>query len=145
MAEAKGAKQLVICQTSREVNLLSNWDIREVLKILKIKVEEEEAMRETWVHDQTKMPMEDIMKKPNLVKSAATKPLKVFLTAGNLKLGKDSFPGWRFCVEKAYFMNTSTSLFQNVNGSSKYNDILAQQGTWHYRLNAKKIRINEQK
>ena len=73
MAEAKGAKQLVICQTSREVNFLSNWDIREVLKILKIKVEEEEAMRETWVHDQTKMTMEDIMKKPNLLKSAATK------------------------------------------------------------------------
>ena len=49
MAEAKGAKQLVICQTSREVNFLSNWDIREVLKILKIKVEEEEVMRKTWV------------------------------------------------------------------------------------------------
>ena len=72
-------------------------------------------MRETWVHDQTKMPMEDIMKKPNLVKSAATKALKVFLTAGNLKLGKDSFPGWRFCVEKAYFINTSTLLVKLPN------------------------------
>ena len=50
------------------------------------------------------------MKKPNLVKSASTKALKVFLTAGNLKLGKDSFPGWLFCVEKAYFLNTSTLL-----------------------------------
>ena len=38
-----------------------------------------------------------------------------------------------------------TSLFQNDNESSKYNDILAQHATWHYRLNAKKIRINEQK
>ena len=30
----------------------------------------------------------------------------------------------------------STSLIQNDKGSSKYNDILAQHTTWHYRLNA---------
>ena len=39
------------------------------------------------------------------------------------------------CVER----NPSASLFQNDNKSSKYNDILAQHATWHYRLNAKKF------
>ena len=38
-----------------------------------------------------------------------------------------------------------SSLFQNFNGSSKYNDDLTQHGTWHYELDAKRIRINEKK
>ena len=37
------------------------------------------------------------------------------------------------------------SLSQNNKGSSKYNDNLAQHATWHYKLNANKIWINEQK
>ena len=88
MAEEKGAKQLVICKTRRGVNYVSNWDIKEVLEFLKMKVEEEEAMRKTWLPDQSRIPklplaMEEIMKKPNLVKTAATKALKAFLIAGN--------------------------------------------------------------
>ena len=47
MAEAKGAKQLVISKTSRGVNYLSNWDIKEVSEFLKMTVDEEEAMRKT--------------------------------------------------------------------------------------------------
>ena len=45
LAEAKGAKQLVICKTSRGVNYLSKWDIKEVLEFLMMKVEEEKAVR----------------------------------------------------------------------------------------------------
>ena len=37
------------------------------------------------------------------------------------------------------------SLFQNDNGSSKYNDILAQHATWHYMLNAKKFKLLNRK
>ena len=33
------------------------------------------------------------------------------------------------------------SLFQNHNGFSEYNDILAQHATWHYKLNAKKLEL----
>ena len=117
MAEEKGAKQLVICKTRRGVNYVSNWDIKEVLEFLKMKVEEEEAMRKTWLPDQSRIPklplaMEEIMKKPNLVKTVATKALKAFLIPGNHKMGKGSFPAWRFPVEKAYFINTSTLLHQ---------------------------------
>ena len=38
-----------------------------------------------------------------------------------------------------------SSLFQNCNGSSKYNDNLTQHSTWHYRLDPKKVRINEKR
>ena len=95
--------------------MLRNCDIKEVLEFLKMKVEEEEAMRKTWLPDQSKIPklpmaLEEIMKTSNLVKTAATKALKAFLTAGNHKLGKDSFPAWQSRVEKVYFINTSTLL-----------------------------------
>ena len=84
MAEGKGAKQLIICKTIQGVNYLSNWDLKEVLEFLKMKIEEEEAMRNTWLPDKSRIPklpmaMEKIMKKPNLVKTAATKALKAFL------------------------------------------------------------------
>ena len=57
MAEAnKGIQAAGICKTSRGVNYLSNWDIKEVLEFLKMKVEEEEAMRKTWLCDQSMIP-----------------------------------------------------------------------------------------
>ena len=60
-------------------------------------------MRKTWLPDQfmiPKLPM-TMEENPNLVVTAATKALKAFLRAGNHKMGKDSFPAWRFRVEKA--------------------------------------------
>ena len=73
-----------------------------------MKVAEEEAMRKIWLPDQYMIPklpmaMGKIMRRrrKNLVKTAATMALKAFLISGNHKIGKDGFPAWRFCVEKA--------------------------------------------
>ena len=67
LAEAKGAKQLVIFKTSRGVNYLSKCDIKEVLEFLMIKVEEEIAVRKAWLPAQSMIPklpmaMAEIMK-----------------------------------------------------------------------------------
>ena len=48
-------------------------------------------------------------------------------------------------VQEMTVCDMIASLFHNFNGSSKYNDDLTQHGTLHYRLDAKKIRINEKK
>ena len=112
--QTKGFKQLVISKTSRGVNYLSNWDIKEV------------AMRKTLLPDQSMIPkllmaMEEIMKKKKtLVKTAATKAVKAFLIAGNHKMGKDSFPCLEvLCWEGLMFSKKSCGfLFWNVSSIS---------------------------
>ena len=42
------------------------------------------------------------------------------------------------------FLMACISLFQNVNGSFKYIDMLGQHATLYYKLNAKEIGINKQ-
>ena len=43
-----------------------------------------------------------------------------------------------------FLLSLIGSLFQNDNGSSKYMDILAENATLYYKLNAKEIRIYKQ-
>ena len=128
LAEASGAEQITLCKTSRGIEFKGNWDIKSMLEEVKKEEDEKEAVAMDWVPDKDSIPalpmsLEDVIKKPNMVKTAATKMLKAFLAAGRLKLGKGTFAGWSFPVEKAYFINTASHL-SKLPDTFKMSDII---------------------
>ena len=113
MGASMGARQMFISKSSKgSIQVEGDMDIRKAIKILEGKVMEEDALKLGWVpEDKDTFPklsqtVLNIFKKPNLVRSAATKALNFFLKAGKLKLGRDTFPGWHFPIRKAYLMYT---------------------------------------
>ena len=129
MAEASGVPQITICKTSRGIEYKGNWDIKAMLEDIKKKEEEKDAVAMDWVLDKVSLPslpmsLEDIIKKPNMVKTVATKAMKAFLPAGRLNLGKGRFSGWSFPMEKAYFVHTASHL-SNLPDKFKMSDIIS--------------------
>ena len=129
MAEASGVPQITICKTSRGIEFRGNWDIKAMLEDVQKEEEEKDAVSMDWVPDKASIPalpmsLEDIIKKPNMLKTAATKALKAFLVAGRLKLGKGTFAGWSFPVEKAYFVHTASHL-SKLPSKFKMSDIIS--------------------
>ena len=114
MGASMGARQLFVCKNmTGNIQVEGNLDIREVITVLEAKVREEDALRLMWVpKDKNSFPklanpISDLFKKPNLVKSAAGKAMHFFLKAGKMKLGRDTFPGWHYQIQKAYLVYSS--------------------------------------
>ena len=113
MGLSMGARQMFVSKSSNgNIQVEGNMDIREAIKILEGKVTEEDALKMLWVpEDKDNFPklaqtLLNVFKKPNLVRSADTKAVNFFLKAGNLKLGRDTFPGWHCPIQKAYLVYT---------------------------------------
>ena len=57
-----------------------------------------------------KMPLKELLKKPNEAKGLATKIFNLFLKQNNTKYGSGKFDMWQYPIDKAYMVQTSTLL-----------------------------------
>lgn len=115
MGKERGAKQLVVCKKKDGVvEVKGDWDKREVVMALQQMISEEDAMSLHWVpkceFPKLKMPLKELLKKPNEAKGITTKIFNLFLKQNQAKYGSGKFDMWQYPIEKAYMVHTSTLL-----------------------------------
>ena len=115
MGKERGAKQLVICKRKDGgIEVKGDWDKREVVGCLEKMISEEDALALHWVpkaeFPKLKMPMKELLKKPNEAKGLATKIFNLFLKENKAKYGIGKFDMWVYPIDKAYMVHTAPLL-----------------------------------
>ena len=128
LADERGAMQLVVCKRpDGVVETKGNWDKREVVKALESMISEEDALSLHWVpkgeFPKLKMPLQDLLKKPNEVKGMVTKIMNLVLKESNAKYGVGKFDMWSYPIEKAFMVQTA-SLVKDLPDTFRLRDIL---------------------
>ena len=115
MGKERGAKQLVVCKLREGgVEVKGDWDKREVVAALQEMISEEDALSLDWVpkgdYPTLKMPLKELLKKPNEAKGLATKIFNLFLKENQAKYGIGKFDMWQYPIEKAFMVQTAPLL-----------------------------------
>ena len=128
MGKERGAKQLVICQMKDgSIEIKGDWEKREVVGVLEKLISEEDAMSLHWVpkseFPRLKMPIKELLKKPNEAKGLVTKIFNLFLKENKAKYGTGKFDMWLYPINKAYMVNTA-SLLNSLPETFRMQDII---------------------
>ena len=114
LGESKKAKQLILSENSLGlVEIRGNLPTKRALVILENAVLQEESASREWLRQDLRtfpllaLPLPELFKKGNQVKTAAAAAVNWMMKPTNTKLGRDKFLFWWYKIEKSFLIYTS--------------------------------------